>query len=90
MLTEALVIAEPGASFRWETIEVDDELRDDEALIEMKASGVCHTDLNFRKETTIPGLFPGILGHEGEIPAFPGMLILTKRNRGWSGPQSWI
>jgi aryl-alcohol dehydrogenase len=45
MLTEAQVIAEAGALFSWETIDVDDNLREDEALIEMKASGVCHTDL---------------------------------------------
>jgi aryl-alcohol dehydrogenase len=65
MLTKAHVVAEPGAPFTWEDVEVDDELREDEVLIEMKASGVCHTDLNFARETTIPNLFPAVFGHEG-------------------------
>lgn len=65
MLAEAQVVSEAGGPFLWQQIEVDDNLRDDEALIEMKATGICHTDLNFRHEKTLPGLFPGVLGHEG-------------------------
>lgn len=65
MITEALVAAEPGSPFIYQEINVDDTLRDDEVLVEMVATGVCHTDLNFRNESTIPGLHPAVFGHEG-------------------------
>lgn len=66
MLTKALVIAEAGAPFNLQDIIVrDEELREDEVLVEMVATGVCHTDLNFRHEDKLEGMFPGVLGHEG-------------------------
>ncbi|PMD24588.1 aryl-alcohol dehydrogenase [Hyaloscypha hepaticicola] len=65
MITEALLVQEAGAPFSYQEVTVNDNLRDDEVLVEMKATGVCHTDLNFSKEKTIPGLFPAIFGHEG-------------------------
>lgn len=67
MISEALVVAEPGSPFVYQEIEVDDILRDNEVLVEMKATGVCHTDLNFRNEKSIPGLHPAVLGHEGNF-----------------------
>jgi aryl-alcohol dehydrogenase len=66
MLTEALVVHAPGAEFQYERVNVHDELRDNEILVEMKATGVCHTDLNFRNEKMLPGLHPAVFGHEGE------------------------
>ncbi|KAF2198328.1 aryl-alcohol dehydrogenase [Delitschia confertaspora ATCC 74209] len=65
MLTDALVNVEPGASFKLQKINVDENLHEDEVLIKTKATGVCHTDLNFSKEDSIPELFPGVFGHEG-------------------------
>jgi aryl-alcohol dehydrogenase len=65
MITEALLVSEAGAPFCYQEINVDDNIGDDEVLVEMKATGVCHTDLNFTKEKTIPGLFPAVFGHEG-------------------------
>jgi hypothetical protein len=65
MITPALVVASPGAPFTYQDVVLDDTLRDDEVLVEMTATGVCHTDLNFSKETTMPGLFPAVFGHEG-------------------------
>lgn len=67
MITEALVVQEPGAPFVYQAITVENKLRDDEVLVEIKATGVCHTDLNFAKEKTVPGLFPGVFGHEGRV-----------------------
>jgi aryl-alcohol dehydrogenase len=67
MITEALLVREAGAPFRYQEINVDDNMRDDEVLVEMKATGACHTDLNFSKEKIIPGLFPAVFGHEGGI-----------------------
>jgi len=66
MLTQALVVSEPGSPFIYQDIDVDDNLRDNEVLVEMKATGVCHTDLNFRNEKTIAGLHPAVFGHEGK------------------------
>lgn len=65
MLADALVVFEAGAPWKLQPIEVDEKLRDNEVLIKIKVTGVCHTDLNFSKETSIPGLFPAVFGHEG-------------------------
>jgi Zn-dependent alcohol dehydrogenase len=40
--TEAFVVDEPNAPFKLTPIIID-EMRDDEFLIEMKYSGICHT-----------------------------------------------
>jgi Zn-dependent alcohol dehydrogenase len=40
--TEGLVVMKPGADFVMTPIVLD-EVRDDELLIEMKYSGICHT-----------------------------------------------
>lgn len=65
MITEALVVQRPGSEFEYNEVNVEDDLRDNEVLVEMKATGVCHTDLNFRNETSLPGLHPAVFGHEG-------------------------
>ncbi|KAG0645493.1 Benzyl alcohol dehydrogenase [Hyphodiscus hymeniophilus] len=65
MLTEALVAQHPGAEFIYRSIHIDTNLRANEVLIQMRATGVCHTDLNFRDEDSIPGLHPAVFGHEG-------------------------
>ena len=39
--------------------------RDGEVLVEMKATGVCHTDAFTLSGDDPEGRFPGILGHEG-------------------------
>jgi len=65
MITEALVVAKPGAPFEYKKVELHDALRDNEVRVRIKATGVCHTDLNFSKEKSMPELFPGVLGHEG-------------------------
>ncbi len=40
--TKALVVAEPGALFVLTDVILD-EVRDDEVLVEMKYTGLCHT-----------------------------------------------
>ncbi|KAK5197119.1 hypothetical protein LTR99_000522 [Exophiala xenobiotica] len=65
MITEALVVSSPGAPFEYQKVELNDNLRPDEVAVRIKATGVCHTDLNFAKEKSMPELFPAILGHEG-------------------------
>ena len=70
MIVQALVVDRPGDPFVYQDIQLEDTIRDDEVLVEMKATGVCHTDLNFSKETQMPDMFPVVLGHEG-IESFP-------------------
>src|SRR6202795_558378 len=49
-----------------EIISVDlDGPKAGEVLVEIKASGVCHTDEFTRSGADPEGLFPAILGHEG-------------------------
>lgn len=64
MKTRAAVAVAAGKPL--EVMEVDlDGPREGEVLIEVKASGVCHTD-DFTLSGADPeGLFPSILGHEG-------------------------
>lgn len=65
MITEALVVSKPGAPFQYQQVQLHDSLRADEVAVRIKATGVCHTDLNFAKEKSMPDLFPAVLGHEG-------------------------
>ncbi|KAM3066930.1 hypothetical protein ACMFMG_007075 [Clarireedia jacksonii] len=64
MKSHALVVSNPGDPFIYHSIEVNDTLLPTEVLVEIKATGVCHTDINFSAQP-IPGLFPVVLGHEG-------------------------
>jgi aryl-alcohol dehydrogenase len=57
----AAVIHEPNGQFSFETIELDD-LRSDEILVRIEASGVCHTDMRAQGLTPLPA---AVLGHEG-------------------------
>jgi Zn-dependent alcohol dehydrogenase len=57
----------PGNNWALEEISVPNDLKDGELLVEMVASGICHTDL---LTTSFPGGLPGlpyprIVGHEG-------------------------
>ncbi len=64
MQTQAAVAVEAGKPLTIETVELDGPRRG-EVLVEIKATGVCHTD-DFTLSGADPeGLFPAILGHEG-------------------------
>lgn len=64
MRTRAAVALEPGKPL--EVMEVNLEgPRAGEVLIEIKATGICHTDDFTRSGADPEGLFPAILGHEG-------------------------
>lgn len=69
--SEALVARGPFSEGKWALEPVTlRELRDDEVLVEMVASGICHTDLhcgNTAADAGVPGVYyPRVLGHEGE------------------------
>jgi aryl-alcohol dehydrogenase len=63
MRTTAAVVREPHGPFRLEELELG-ELRQDEILVRVAASGICHTDLICRDQW-IPTPLPAVLGHEG-------------------------
>jgi S-(hydroxymethyl)glutathione dehydrogenase/alcohol dehydrogenase len=64
MKVRAAVALEAGAPLRVETVDLDGP-REGEVLVEVKATGVCHTDEFTRSGADPEGLFPAILGHEG-------------------------
>lgn len=63
MRTLAAVAVAPHAPFELEELELDDP-RPDEVLVELVATGICHTDLGAR-DGRLPCPLPMVLGHEG-------------------------
>ena len=65
-----------GAGKPLEVVEVDlDGPRAGEVLVEMKATGVCHTDAFTLSGDDPEGAFPAILGHEGA-----GIVVTTNED----------
>jgi aryl-alcohol dehydrogenase len=57
----AAVLREPGRPLRIEKLEMEGP-REDEVLVRLVASGICHTDIDFCDSG---GVGPAVLGHEG-------------------------
>ncbi len=78
MKTRAAVAFEAGKPL--EIVEVDlDGPRAGEVLVEIKATGLCHTDEFTRSGADPEGAFPAILGHEGAgvvVEVGPGVTSL--------------
>ncbi len=64
MDTLAAVAFQAGKPLSIETVQLDGP-KAGECLIEIKATGVCHTDEFTRSGDDPEGIFPAILGHEG-------------------------
>lgn len=64
MEVKAAVAYSPGKPLTIETVQLQ-RPQAGEVLIEIKASGVCHTDAFTLSGDDPEGLFPAILGHEG-------------------------
>lgn len=64
MKTRAAVARQAGAPLTLETVDLDGP-RAGEVLVEIKATGICHTDAFTLSGADPEGLFPAILGHEG-------------------------
>lgn len=64
MDVRAAVAHKAGAPLTIETVTLDGP-REGECLVEIKATGVCHTDAYTLSGKDPEGLFPAILGHEG-------------------------
>jgi S-(hydroxymethyl)glutathione dehydrogenase/alcohol dehydrogenase len=64
MKVRAAVAREAGKPLSLETVEVEGP-KTGEVLVEIKATGICHTDEYTLSGADPEGLFPAILGHEG-------------------------
>ncbi len=64
MKVKAAVAYKAGAPLVIETVDLEGP-RAGEVLVEIKATGVCHTDAYTLSGADPEGLFPAILGHEG-------------------------
>ena len=64
MKTQAAVAWEAGQPLSIEEVDLDGP-KVGEVLVEIKATGICHTDEFTRSGADPEGLFPIILGHEG-------------------------
>ena len=80
MKTKAAVAHQAGQPLSIETVTLDGP-KAGECLVEIKATGVCHTDEFTRSGDDPEGLFPAILGHEGAgvvVDVGPGVSSLKK------------
>src|SRR4030095_8321824 len=64
MKTKAAVAWKAGEPLTIETVDLDSP-RAGEVLVEIKATGICHTDYYTLSGADPEGIFPSILGHEG-------------------------
>ena len=64
MKSRAAVAHEAGKPLTIETVDLEGP-RAGEVLVEIKATGICHTDEFTLSGADPEGLFPAILGHEG-------------------------
>jgi S-(hydroxymethyl)glutathione dehydrogenase / alcohol dehydrogenase len=80
MKTRAAVAWKAGAPLTIEEVDLDGP-RAGEVLVEIKATGICHTDHYTLSGADPEGLFPAILGHEGAgvvVDVGPGVTSLRK------------
>jgi S-(hydroxymethyl)glutathione dehydrogenase/alcohol dehydrogenase len=80
MKTRAAVAHRAGAPLTIETVEIGGP-RAGEVLVEIRATGICHTDEFTLSGADPEGLFPAILGHEGAgvvVDVGPGVTTLRK------------
>jgi S-(hydroxymethyl)glutathione dehydrogenase / alcohol dehydrogenase len=83
MDTKAAVAYEAGKPLVIETIQLEGP-REGEVLVEIRATGVCHTDAFTLSGDDPEGLFPAILGHEGAgvvVDVGPGVKSVKKGDR---------
>ncbi len=80
MDVRAAVAFAAGQPLSIETVQLDGP-REGEVLVEIKATGLCHTDKYTLSGADPEGLFPAILGHEGAgvvVDVGPGVKSLKK------------
>jgi S-(hydroxymethyl)glutathione dehydrogenase / alcohol dehydrogenase len=82
MDVRAAVAFEAGKPLEITTVKLDGP-KSGEVLVELKATGVCHTDEFTRSGADPEGLFPAILGHEGAgivVDVGPGVTSVKKND----------
>jgi len=80
MDVRAAVAHKAGAALTIETVQLQGP-KAGEVLVEIKATGICHTDEFTRSGSDPEGLFPAILGHEGAgvvVDVGPGVASVKK------------
>ncbi|MFO0997970.1 MAG: S-(hydroxymethyl)glutathione dehydrogenase/class III alcohol dehydrogenase [Alphaproteobacteria bacterium] len=80
MESRAAVAHKAGVPLSIETVSVEGP-REGECLVEIKATGICHTDEFTLSGRDPEGLFPAIMGHEGAgvvVDVGPGVKSLKK------------
>jgi len=80
METKAAIATAAGKPLSIETVTLDGP-REGEVLVEIKATGICHTDEFTLSGGDPEGIFPSILGHEGAgivLECGPGVTGLKK------------
>jgi len=80
MKTKAAIAWRAGAPLTIEEVELQGP-KAGEVLVELKATGICHTDYYTLSGADPEGLFPAILGHEGAgivVEVGPGVKSLQK------------
>src|SRR5687768_4899241 len=80
MKVKAAVAHAAGKPLSMETVELEGP-RAGEVLVEIRATGICHTDEFTLSGADPEGLFPAILGHEGAgivVDTGPGVATLRK------------
>jgi S-(hydroxymethyl)glutathione dehydrogenase/alcohol dehydrogenase len=80
MDVRAAVAHKAGAGLTIETVQLQGP-KAGEVLVEIKATGICHTDEYTRSGQDSEGLFPSILGHEGAgivVDVGPGVTSVKK------------
>jgi S-(hydroxymethyl)glutathione dehydrogenase/alcohol dehydrogenase len=80
MKTKAAVAYAAGKPLEVTTVDLDGP-RAGEVLVEIKATGICHTDEFTRSGADPEGLFPAIFGHEGAgivVDVGPGVTSVRK------------
>ena len=79
MKTRAAVAHKAGAPLSIETVDLDGP-RAGEVLVEIRATGICHTDEFTLSGADPEGIFPSILGHEGAgvvVDVGPGVTYMV-------------
>ncbi len=80
MKTRAAVAWKAGAPLTIENLDLEGP-KAGEVLVEIKATGVCHTDYYTLSGADPEGLFPAVLGHEGAgvvVDVGPGVTTLKR------------
>ena len=80
MKKKAAVAWKSGEPLTIETVDLDGP-RAGEVLVEIKATGICHTDYYTLSGADPEGIFPAILGHEGAgvvVDVGPGVTSLKR------------